>query len=124
MSKKLPEQINYNSINMFKVALEGIKRAIKEERNLKIDIFIGAIVILCAIIFQVTLNEWLFLIFAISNVFVAEMVNTIVENIVDWICLDYNEQAKKIKDISCGMVFIACIFSAIVGLIIFVPYIL
>lgn len=124
MSKKLPEQINYNSINMFQVAFEGIKRAIIEEKNLKIDIFIGIIVIICALIFKVTMIEWLFLIFAIGIVFVAEMINTIVENIVDWICLEYNEQAKKIKDISCGMVLIACMISAIIGILIFVPYIL
>ena len=53
-----------------------------------------------------------------------EETNTIIENIVDWICSEYHEMAKKIKDLSCGMVLIACLFSAIIGLIIFVPYIL
>ena len=98
MSKKLPDNINYNAKNMFHYAFLGIKTAIKEERNLKIDLWMAIAVIICGFVFKVTKIEWLFLLFAISNVVIAEMVNTIIENIVDWICSEYHQMAKKIKD--------------------------
>ena len=124
MSKKLPDNVSYNRINMFKIAFSGIKTAILEEKNLQFDLFMAIVVVTCGFIFKVTQVQWCLLLFAISQVIVAEMVNTIIENIVDWICPNYDLRAKKVKDLACGMVLIACIFSAIIGLIIFVPYVL
>ena len=124
MSKKLPDKVNYQRKDMFKVAFEGIKSALKEEKNLQIDVCMAFLVTGCGIAFHVTFIEWALLLFAICQVIVLEMVNTLIENIVDFICPRYDLQAKKIKDMSCGMVLVACIFSALIGLIIFVPYIL
>lgn len=124
MLKRLPDNVNYQRKDMFKVAFNGIKIAIKEEKNLQFDVFFAIVVIIFGFIFHVSLMKWCFLMIAIGQVIVAEMVNTIIENIVDFISPEYHLMAKKIKDISCGMVLIACIFSAVIGLIIFVPYIL
>lgn len=124
MSKKLHDSINYQRKDMFKIAISGIKNAFFEEKNLQIDLFMAILVIMCGFIFKVNIYQWCILMIAICQVFVAEMVNTLIENIVDWFCPHYDLRAKKIKDISCGMVLIACIFSAIVGLIIFVPYVI
>lgn len=124
MSKKLPDNVDYQRKDMFKLAFEGIVIALKEEKNLQYDACIALIVVICGCFFKVTLQEWCFLIFAISQVLIAEMVNTLVENIVDVLFPMYHSTAKKIKDMSCGMVLIACIFSAILGLMIFIPYLI
>lgn len=124
MSKKLPDNVSYNRKNMFKIAFLGIKTAVLEEKNLQFDLFMAIVVVFCGFVFKVTQTQWCLLLFAISQVIVCEMVNTLIENIVDWICPTYDLRAKKIKDIACGMVLISCIFSAIIGLIIFVPYVL
>lgn len=124
MSKKLPDNVSYNRKNMFKIAFLGIKTAVLEEKNLQFDLFMAIVVVICGFVFKVTQTQWCLLLFAISQVIVCEMINTLIENIVDWICPTYDLRAKKIKDIACGMVLISCIFSAIIGLIIFVPYVL
>lgn len=124
MSKKLPDNVNYDRKDMFKIAFQGIKNAFIEEKNLQFDFFMAILVIGCGFFFNISLNQWCLLFIAISQVIVAEMINTLIENIVDWICPHYDLRAKKIKDISCGMVLVACIFSAILGFIIFVPYII
>ena len=124
MSKNLPDNVDYQRKDMFKVAFLGIKVAFKEEKNLQFDFIMAMMVTGCGFLFHVSKIEWLFLIFAMSQVIIAEMTNTVIENIVDFICPEYNLQAKKIKDLACGMVLSACIFSAIIGLLIFVPYIL
>lgn len=124
MSKKLPDNVSYNRKNMFKIAFLGIKTAVLEEKNLQFDLFMAIVVVICGFVFKVTHTQWCLLLFAISQVIVCEMINTLIENIVDWICPTYDLRAKKIKDIACGMVLISCIFSAIIGLIVFVPYVL
>ncbi len=123
MSKKLPDNVNYERKDMFKIAIEGILTALKEEKNLQFDFFMAAVVFICAYVFKLSLVHWCIILFAICQVIVAELVNTIVENIVDVICPHFDLRAKKIKDISCGMVLMTCIFSAIIGLVIFIPYI-
>lgn len=123
MSKKLPDNVAYERKQMFKIAFLGIKTAVLEEKNLQFDLFMAIVVITCGWLFKVSQVEWCLLFFAICQVLVAEMVNTIIENIVDWICPNYDLRAKKVKDLACGMVLMACIFSAIIGLIIFIPYV-
>ena len=52
------------------------------------------------------------------------MFNTSIETIVDMVMPNKNEKAKKAKDVAAGGVLIFAIFSAIVGLIIFLPKII
>lgn len=123
MPKKLPDNVDYNrSKDMFKVAIEGIVTCLKEEKNMRFDLCMGLLVIIAGLIFQVSMIEWCLLILLIGLVLMAEMINTAIENIVDFICPHYDLRAKKIKDIACGAVLVICIASAIIGLLIFVPY--
>lgn len=124
MLKRLPDNVDYQRKDMFKVAFHGIKTAVIEEKNLQIDFIMTFLVVLCGFIFKVSSTKWCILLLCVSTVIMAEMINTIIENIVDFICPEYSLVVKKIKDISSGMVLITCIFSAIIGLIIFVPYVL
>ena len=55
-------------------------------------------------------------------VFVAEMVNTSIEAMVDLITTEWREDAKIAKDVSSGMVLMAVIGSIIVGALIFLPH--
>lgn len=89
---------------------------------MRFDVLVAFAVLIAAIAFKVSLMEWCILILLISLVFMAEIFNTAIENIVDFICPRFDLRAKKIKDLSCGAVLIICIGSAIVGLMIFLPY--
>ena len=51
----------------------------------------------------------------------AELFNTALETVVNLVSPEKNELARKAKDISAGAVLIVAIFSAIIGLIIFLP---
>ncbi|MDN2452312.1 diacylglycerol kinase family protein [Lactobacillus sp. UCMA15818] len=104
-------------------AYQGLKTAWKEERNLRFHSVMTVLVILAALIFRVTMIEWLWLGLSITIVLVCELINTAIENVVDLIVgTQSNQLAKKAKDIAAGAVLIASLFSLVVGLTIFLPY--
>lgn len=49
------------------------------------------------------------------------MINTSIESITDLVTKEWHTDAKIAKDVSSGMVLMAVIGAAIVGLIIFIP---
>ena len=53
-----------------------------------------------------------------------ELMNTAIENFVDFVEPKYNEKVGKVKDIAAGAVLINALFSIIIGLIIFLPKII
>lgn len=110
--------------NPFRDALAGLKEALKTQRNLRFHFLAALLVVLAALFFSITLVEWIVLFFAIMTVITAELMNTAVEYVVDIVCPEMNEMARKAKDIGAAAVLITAIFSAIIGFLIFTPYIL
>lgn len=60
----------------------------------------------------------------IAVVLTLEIINTIIENIMDFLCKEYNFKVKIIKDMASGTVLVSAFISMIVGLLIFVPKII
>lgn len=85
---------------------------------------IAAITAFAGIIFQIKRQEWIIIIFCMGFVFVTEMVNTAIEKSVDLVSQSENKKAGIIKDIAAGAVFIAAFTALVIGLIIFIPYLL
>ena len=52
----------------------------------------------------------------------AEMINTALEEVINLIKEDHNARAQIAKDVSAGMVLLATIFAVVVGLMVFLPY--
>ena len=106
--------------NTFKNARKGFRLVVKSERNLRIHLIVASLVIAFGFIFQFTAVEFCILLFAISNVIVAEMLNTAIEFALDSIYHNkYSRMVGMAKDISAGAVMFATLISAIVGCIIF-----
>lgn len=82
------------------------------------------VVILAGFFFKITKTEWLILFFTFSLVIGFEMVNTAIESMTDILTLRYDISAKNAKDTAAGMVLVSAIFSIVVGLIIFIPYLI
>lgn len=108
----------------FKVAFEGIAHALRYNRNLRIHFIIAAIVMIASLLLKVSPFEKGILGIVILLVIAAEMINTSLEEMVDLITTEHRKEAKIAKDVSAGMVLITALGAAIIGLIIFIPYIL
>lgn len=115
---------NSNFIQSLLCALKGILYVFKNERNFRLHIFLTVIVFFMSLLFRLNTFEFLIVLIMVCIVLLLEIINTIIENIMDFITDSYNENIKKIKDISAGAVLIAAIISSIVAFIIFIPKII
>ena len=91
---------------------------------MKIQTIIGIIIIIIGIILHIQLWEWCFIIMVIGLVLLMELLNSAVERISDVLKPRINSYVKEIKDIMAAAVFISALIAVILGLIIFVPYLL
>lgn len=91
---------NKKMINSFKNAFNGMIVSFKQERNMKIHISIMFLVILLGIIFKIKTVEWIICIICFALVIGGELFNTVIEITVDIAMPNFNEKAKKAKDIS------------------------
>lgn len=108
----------------FSYAFEGIWFALRYNQNLRVHFLIALFVIFAGIFFGVTPFEMGILGIIILLVICAEMVNTSIEEMVDFIVLEHRKEAKSAKDVAAGMVLLTAIGSVIIGGLIFTPYIL
>ena len=118
---KLENEKNKKS---FVYALIGIKKAIKSEKNIKIDIVAAILVIIAAVVFKISIVEWIVCLALISGVLSAEMMNTAIEAAIDLYTREKKELAAKAKDVAAGAVLVKAIVSAIIAGIIFIPKII
>lgn len=113
-----------NIIKSFQYAFTGIISAFKSERNLKVHSFIALFVIIAGLFLKLNMTEWLFIIFAISFVFVSELFNTAIEEAVNVATKKIDETAKLAKDIAAGAVLLSAINAVLIGCFIFLPKII
>jgi undecaprenol kinase/diacylglycerol kinase (ATP) len=111
-------------LNSFAFAFNGLKILLKEEHNSRIHLFFTICVLLASIYFNISTFEWIAIIFAIGFVITLEIINSVIENICDFISPEKNIQIKKIKDLSAAGVLVSSIIALIIGVIIFLPKIL
>lgn len=113
---------NKHLLSALGFALEGIKVAFKEERNMRIHLLVTCIVSVLAFYLKISKMEWLVLLIVIFFVFLMEMINTIFENVVDMFTeYSYHPLGKKIKDMGAASVFLSAILAVMIGGIIFIP---
>lgn len=105
-------------------AFEGLEHSFKRDQNLRIHFFVGVIVVIMSIVLKVNPFEMGILGIMILLVMITEMINTAIERMVDLIIKEHREDAKIAKDVAAGMVFLTAAGSLVVGLLIFLPYIL
>ena len=103
-------------------AIEGILHAAKTERHLRYHFYAAVLILLLSLILSITRSEFIAIAIVAIIVLSVEMLNTAIEATVDIIFKEYDNRAKIIKDIAAGAVLTASIGAAVVGYIIFLPY--
>jgi undecaprenol kinase len=106
----------------FSHAMDGLKYAIKFERNFRIEIMFSILVIALILIFRVREWETVILIVMMMWVLAMELINTVFERVVDMLKPRVHPYARLIKDVMASAVLLSSIAAFIIGLIIFFPY--
>ena len=103
-------------------ALDGIGAVIMEERNMRFHVFGATAVIVMGLLLHLNGQQWLWLFLAITAVFAAEFLNTVVETLCDLIVGHHcDPNVKKAKDVAAGMVLLMALFAVVVGLLVMGP---
>jgi diacylglycerol kinase len=105
----------------FSFAWNGLREAAKLEKNFRIHLIFTVIVIIAGFVFKLSLLEWALIILVIGFVLAAELINTVIEKMLDYIKPELHPTAKLIKDYAAGAVLIAAITAVLIGIIIFMP---
>lgn len=105
----------------FAYAFAGISYAFRSQVNMRFHVFTAIAVIVSSVVFRINALEWCIVLFCISSVFAAELINTSIEVHVDVTTPERNEKAGHVKDLAAAAVLVVCIVSTIIGLIIFIP---
>ena len=109
-------------LRSFGYAWKGIRCCIGKEQNLSFHLIAATIVVIAGIALDITRTEWTIIILCIGVVIAAELFNTAIEKFVDLISPERHPVAGAIKDIAAGAVLVCAIAAAIIGLILFIPY--
>ncbi len=129
MENKTKKPNNYDTKNFFKkftAAANGFFVALKEEISLLIHIILGIIILILGILLHnyISYVEWIILVLIIGLAISSELVNTANEQIINIIKFEYNQGAKKVKDISAAATLVISVFGLIICLMIFIPAII
>jgi diacylglycerol kinase (ATP) len=103
-------------------ATKGIAKAIKDERNIQVQLVMAMGAIVLGLVVGISRFEWIAIILCIGFVLVGELMNTAIENLVDGISPEKSDWAGNVKDIAAGAVLVASIISTIIAILIFTPY--
>ena len=103
-------------------AFKGAYKLLLTEHSVMIQFSLGIIVTLAGFYFDISKSEWLLQTLCIGLVLSIEGLNTAVEKVADFVHPDYHEKIGFIKDIAAGAVFFAALTAIVVGMIIYVPY--
>jgi diacylglycerol kinase (ATP) len=103
----------------FNYAFEGIIHVLRTQRNLRIHFAIAVVVLVVALVVNVTKMELIVLLLSIAFVLIAEMLNTAIEAAIDIATTSFDPMAKLAKDIAAGAVLIAAVNALAVGYLVF-----
>ena len=109
-------------LSSFGYAIDGIVFMLRTQHNAWLHGVATVAVIALALYCQVTPNDWRWLIAAITMVWVGEAVNTAIEYLCDVVSPERNLAVKHAKDIAAGAVLITALGAAVIGALVFWPY--
>ena len=112
--RKWVESANY--------AIEGILHAVKTQRHLRYHLYSVVLILLLSLIFGISQSKFIAIAIVAIVVLSVEMLNTAIEATVDILFKEYDERARVIKDIAAGAVLITAAGAAVIGYVVFLPY--
>ncbi len=108
----------------FKHAIDGLIWSLKTQPNYRIHLFLSLLAILGSVIYKVSYEELLIIIFLITVGLVVETLNTGLEQTTDAIDRKIREDIKIAKDVAAAAMLIYAVGSFVIACLIFIPKII
>lgn len=107
----------------FGYAAKGVLIVVREEQNFRLQLLAAAAVTALMFLFGLRPAEKALLTLAMVVVLVLELMNSIFERMVDILKPRIHHYVEEIKDIMAGTVLVASVGAALIGVLIFWPYV-
>jgi diacylglycerol kinase (ATP) len=104
-------------------AARGIRDLIRTQQNFVIELIVALIVLWGAYALHLSTLERVAVVIMITFVLAAEAANSVLENILDGVSRNFSPRFRMAKDMLAGITLMVAIGAAIIGFIIFYPYI-
>lgn len=112
------------ALTSLKDSINGLNSTIVNEDNFKREIIMGMVALIMSYLLKISRIEFVIVVITIALVLILELINTAIESTVDLCTKKYNSLAKTAKDVAASAVLMMCIFSVIIGTLIFGPRII
>lgn len=109
-------------LRSFGYARKGIRCCIGKEQNLSFHLIATVVTVIAGFLLEITRIDWMIVILCIGVVIAAELFNSAIEKLVDLVSPERHPIAGQVKDIAAGAVLVCAATAAIIGLIVFIPY--
>lgn len=120
MRKKAPFSVR-SRLKSFVYAAEGLRTLLREEHNAWLHLLAAAGAIVLGIVLNIRAMEWVAIMLCICLVFAAELFNTALETLCDFVSPDRQPAIKKVKDLSAAAVLITALGALATACFIFIP---
>jgi diacylglycerol kinase (ATP) len=110
-------------INSFGYALSGLGFVLRTQHNAWIHLAATMVVVAAGIALRISAEDWRWVVMAIALVWVAEALNTAVEHVCNVVQPEFHASVKTAKDVAAGAVLAAAVGAAIIGVLVFWPYV-
>lgn len=108
-------------LKAFGYAATGLVVFFRHEKNGKIQAAIALLVVVLGVALHVSRVDWMWLSACIALVLALEMMNSAIEKICNLVHPNFHPAVKIVKDMSAGAVLWISVFSAVIGVLIFLP---
>ncbi len=109
-------------IRSFRYAGRGLIRVFKEEQSFRIQVVLGFLVLILALIFNVKVWEAVALLLVTMMVLVLELINSVFERVVDVLKPRMHPYVETVKDIMAAVVLLSSLGAILIGALILGPY--
>ncbi len=90
-------------------AIEGLVHAIKTETSFKLELFFGFFIIVAIIFMPLELSYKMILFITLFLIFIVELLNSAIENVVDLVTKEMHPLAKTAKDLGATAVLFSVV---------------
>lgn len=108
----------------FVYAWRGLLAGWQGQRNIKVMLAVALAAVAMGWWLEISGGQWAVVLLACGLVFSLELANTALEKLVDILSPGHDPRYGQIKDVMAGAVLVAAVFSAVAGVVIFLPYLL
>jgi diacylglycerol kinase len=103
----------------FGYAIDGIGEMLGDQQNFQIQVFIGLLIIVFALVLKLDVIRFSILLFVIAQVLSLEMANCALEKYIDHVSPEEHQTVGLVKDLLAAAVLVSAIIASIIGILIF-----